>query len=83
MLTAVINNTARLCDLLEIDSVKFSPQENRLHGCGEKGLDPVPIKGTCELTIHDINEKPFNLLFELLRNDSYGVIGLDVGKYCI
>lgn len=54
-----------------------------MHGWGEHGFDPTPLVCQWELTVFDNANQPCSIVFDLITDDSFIIIGLGVGKYAI
>lgn len=70
-----INDTAKLCDMLEIDLRIQTAWEDYMNEWGEACQNPKPIVSLWEISILDVNNKPCALCFDIINGDSVLVAG--------
>ena len=66
---------------MEITPILEAPMYKKSHGFGEKGLDPLPVVCTWNLTTFDLHVKPTSFTFDPVQGSDPLLIGLDVSEY--
>lgn len=78
---AGIDQISRLCDAMSLEVKVEPPRMNYHHGWGKSCADAKPVIGTCYMHTTDVQRKPTEIPFDVIKGNSPMIIGLEVERH--